>query len=271
MTLNISGRLFDLSNPCVMGILNATPDSFFAKSRVEDVAAIKQRALQIVDEGAAIIDVGACSTRPGSSPVSADEELRRLDMAMSAIRSVLPEAVVSIDTFRADVARHMVEDYGVGIINDISGGQWDNKMFETVADLHVPYVLTHLAEEPLPASDSLVADVCRYFEERIQQLHNLGVADIIIDPGFGFGKTLEANYELMHHLADLHILDLPLLVGVSRKSMIHKLLGITADEALTGTIVLNTLALSAGASIFRVHDVREAVETLSVVKAVLDN
>ena len=274
MTVNFRGKLLDLDTPQVMGILNVTPDSFYADSRSQDEAAIRARAAQILAEGGQIIDVGAYSTRPGAAEVSAEEEIRRLDTALTIIREAFPEAVVSIDTFRSEVARRCVNEYSADIINDVSGGH-DPQMFEAVAELHVPYILTHsggVADDAIP-SDSVdtanyLPGVCRWLAERLQMVETAGVADVILDPGFGFGKTLEQNYLLMHHLGDLVKLfpDQAVLVGISRKSMIWKLLGTSPAEALNGTTVLNTLALQAGARILRVHDVREAVETVKMVE-----
>ena len=273
VSFNIAGRLIDLSRPQVMGIINVTPDSFYAGSRTPMTDALLQRAEEMVEQGAAILDVGACSTRPGSTPVSAEEELRRLDGAFAALaplRDRHPELVISLDTFRADVARRCAHDYDVHVINDISGGQLDPEMFTTVADLHLPYILTHYPlldptgrsthGEPL----SLLPAVARFFADRLAQLYELGVADVILDPGFGFGKNLEENYELLHHLADLIRLfpDNPFLIALSRKSMIYRLLDITPDDALNGTTVLHTLALQAGAHLLRVHDVRPAIEAI---------
>jgi len=270
MTLNLRGQLIDLSQPQVMGILNVTPDSFYAASRVQEETAIRERAAQILSEGAAFIDVGAFSTRPGASEVSEDQEMERLDMALTTIRRSYPHALVSVDTFRAGVARRCVRDFGVQLINDVSGGLLDTTLFETVAELQVPYVLTHsggLADTPATVSETLVEDLCRYFAEQLQRLYELGVADVILDPGFGFGKTLEQNYQLMHRLSDIVGLfpDNPMLVGVSRKSMVYKLLESNPEEALNGTTVLHTLALQAGAHILRVHDVREAVEVVKMI------
>lgn len=274
-SVKFSGQLVTFTEPWVMGILNVTPDSFYAASRVTDAEAVVARARQILDEGGRIVDVGACSTRPGSTPVSEDEEWRRLDGALSALRHELPEAVLSVDTFRAAVARRSVQEYGVQLINDISGGERDEKMFETVAALGVPYVLTHDGDNAFggeTTKHNAVADevwlstVARYLAERLQRLYDLGVADVILDPGFGFGKTLEQNYLLLHRLSDFIRLfpSCPFLVGVSRKRMVWQLLGITPDEALNGTTVLNTVALQAGAHLLRVHDVRAAVETVSI-------
>lgn len=277
--LNLRGVLWDMTTPQVMGIMNVTPDSFYAASRSQQEDAIRQRADQILAEGATIIDVGGFSTRPGADIISADEEMHRLAPALDIIRKHHPEAIVSVDTFRAEVAHHCVHDYAADIINDISGGQLDDKMFQTVADLHVPYILTHSHGLPsLPAStpssvsaqsaDSLLAEVGRYFATHLQTLNDLGAVDVILDPGFGFGKTLEQNYALMHRLPDLirTFPDNAFLVGVSRKSMIYKLLETTPEEALNGTSVLNTLALQAGSHILRVHDVRAAVEVVRIIQ-----
>lgn len=270
--INVNGSLLDLSTPCVMGILNVTPDSFYAGSRMQTEADIAARIEQIVEEGAGIIDIGAYSSRPNADPVSAREEMERLRAGLEVIRRVCPEAVVSVDTFRADVARMSVEEYGVAIINDISAGEMDAEMFPTVARLNVPYIMMHMQGTPqnmqqCPHYDNLFKEVFQYFARKVQQLRDLGVKDIILDPGFGFGKTLEHNYELLAHLEDFHVFELPLLVGISRKSMIYRLLDITPQEALNGTTVLNTLCLLKGAHILRVHDVREAVEAVKMVGA----
>ncbi|MGM9620028.1 MAG: dihydropteroate synthase [Bacteroidaceae bacterium] len=268
-TINVGGTLLDLSVPRVMGILNVTPDSFYAQSRKQTEADIEARVRQMLDEGADMLDVGAYSSRPGADNVSPDEEMARLAQGLAVLRRVAPDAVVSVDTFRSGVARRCVEDFGVQIVNDISGGALDPDMFATVAGLGVPYILMHMKGNPqtmqqAPHYDDLLTEMLRYFAERVHRLHEMGVKDIIIDPGFGFAKTLQHNYELMHRLGDLAVLGLPMLVGVSRKSMISRLLGTTPQEALNGTTVLNTLALERGASILRVHDVREAVETVKI-------
>ena len=270
--LNVNGRLLDLSTPCVMGILNLTPDSFYAHSRMETDEAIAARTHQIVDEGAAIIDVGAYSSRPGAADVSAEEEMTRLRRGLEIIRREVPEAVVSVDTFRADVARMCVEEYGVAIVNDISAGELDKDMFATVAELRVPYVMMHMLGRPQDMQqashyDNVVREVFLYFARKVQQLRDMGAYDLVLDPGFGFGKTLEHNYELMARLEEFSVFELPLLVGISRKSMIYKLLGISPEEALNGTTVLHTIALQKGADILRVHDVRQAVEAVRIVEA----
>ena len=273
-TINVGGKLMDLSEPQVMGILNITPDSFYSESRKNTEEEIAGRVNAILAEGGSIIDVGAYSSRPGADNISAEEEKDRLRGALQILRRTAPEAVVSVDTFRADVARMCVEEYGVQIINDISGGQLDPQMFETVAALGVPYVLMHMKGNPQtmqqePHYDDLLTEMLQYFGSKVQQLHELGVKDIILDPGFGFAKTMDHNYELMNRLQDLSVLELPLLVGVSRKSMIYKLLDSTPEGALNGTSVLNTLALLKGASILRVHDVKAAVEVVQIVKKML--
>jgi dihydropteroate synthase len=254
-TLNVHGQLMDLSEPQVMGIINVTPDSFFAGSRRQTVEEIAVRCRQMVSEGAAIIDVGACSTRPGGIEVSEAEEMERLRFGLDAVRRELPDSVVSVDTFRPDVARMAVEEFGVDMINDVSEGS--PEMFRMVARLRVPYILMSRQAE--------LREVLLQLAEGVQQLRNYGVKDIIIDPGFGFGKTLEQNYQLMGCLEKLQVMDLPILVGISRKSMIYKKFGFTPNEALNGTTALNTIALMKGASILRVHDVREAVECVKIV------
>ena len=269
--INVNGRLMDLSEPQVMGILNVTPDSFYAGSRSETEKDIVQRLHQIIDEGASIIDIGGYSSRPNAEHISAEEEMNRLRNGLEIIRKHSPNAVVSVDTFRADVAKMCVEEYGVAIINDISAGQMDEEMFPTIAKLGVPYIIMHMKGTPQdmqvsPKYDHFLKEIFYYFSEKVQKLRDLGVKDIIIDPGFGFGKTLEHNYELMNHLEEFNLFELPLLVGVSRKSMIYKLLGTTPEEALNGTTALHTIALLKGANILRVHDVKEAVESIKIVQ-----
>jgi len=254
-TVNVHGRLMDLSQPQVMGILNVTPDSFFAGSRVQTEQEIAERANQIVAEGGSMIDIGGCSTRPGASEVPEDVEMERLRFCLDVVRRELPYSVISVDTFRPDVARMAVEEYGADIINDVSEGGME--MFRMVSRLRVPYIL--MSQQPS------IREMLLSFAKKVQQLRDLGVKDIILDPGFGFGKTLEQNYAVMSELEELHVMELPLLVGVSRKSMIFKLLGCTANESLNGTSVLNAIALMKGASILRVHDVKEAVESCRIV------
>ena len=269
--INVNGRLMDLSEPQVMGILNVTPDSFYAGSRSETEQSIIDRLHQIMDEGASIVDIGGYSSRPNAGHISAEEEMKRLRNGLEIIRKHRPEVIVSVDTFRADVAKMCVEEYGVAIINDISAGQMDEQMFPTIARLGVPSIIMHMKGTPQdmqtnPQYDHFLKEVFYYFSERVQKLRDLGAKDIIIDPGFGFGKTLEHNYELMNHLEEFSLFELPLLVGVSRKSMIYKLSGRTPEEALNGTTALNTIALLKGANILRVHDVKEAVESVKIVQ-----
>ena len=268
--INANGRLMDLSEPQVMGILNVTPDSFYAGSRAETEKDIIARLHQITDEGASIIDIGAYSSRPEAENVSKEEEMSRLHMGLELVRKHQPDAIVSVDTFRADVAKMCVEEYGVGIINDISAGQMDKGMFATIARLGIPYIIMHMKGTPQdmqanPHYDNLLKEVFYYFSEKIQKLRDLGVKDIVIDPGFGFGKTMEHNYELMNHLEEFSLFEVPLLTGVSRKSMIYKLLGTNPEEALNGTTALNTIALLKGANILRVHDVKAATEAVKIV------
>lgn len=272
-TINVQGRLLDLSEPQVMGILNVTPDSFYAGSRKQTEQEIAERANQIVAEGGTMIDIGAFSTRPGAAEVSEAEEMERLRFALDIVRRELPYSVVSVDTFRPDVARMAVEEFGADIINDVSEGgltgivntpleQTDAvypPIFRMVAQLRVPYIL--MSVQPT------LRAVLLGFAKKVQQLRDLGVKDIILDPGFGFGKTLEQNFQLMDELDKLQVMELPLLVGISRKSMIYKLLGCTANESLNGTTVLHTVALMKGTSILRVHDVKEAVECAKIVKS----
>ena len=269
--INVNGRLMDLSEPQVMGILNVTPDSFYAGSHGVTEQSIVDRLHQCMNEGASIVDIGAYSSRPGAQEVSVAEEMERLRTGLELVRKHRPDAIVSVDTFRADVAKMCVEEYGVALINDISAGQMDNQMFTTIARLGVPYIIMHMKGTPqdmqiAPKYDHFLKEIFYYFSEKVQKLRDLGVKDIIIDPGFGFGKTLEHNYELMNHLEEFALFELPILVGISRKSMIYKLLDITPEEALTGTTALNTIALQKGAHILRVHDVREAVETVKIVQ-----
>lgn len=259
-----------------MGIVNVTPDSFYAQSRKQTAREIGEQVNKMLDEGADMIDVGAYSSRPGASDVSPEEEMNRLARALDIIREQHPEVIVSVDTFRAKVAQECVERYGADIINDISGGDLDPEMFETAAALNVPYILMHMKGTPqnmqkAPCYDHLMSEMLQYFAERIDRLHLLGLNDIILDPGFGFAKTLEHNYQLMKHLSELHTLGLPLLAGISRKSMVYRLLDSTPQEALNGTTVLNTLALAQGASILRVHDVKAACEAVKIVETCLQS
>ena len=258
-TLNCNGKLLGLQTPQVMGILNVTPDSFYADSRQQTEEAIARRTHQILDEGGTIIDVGACSTRPDSEPVTETEEMERLRKALPIVKREAPNAVVSVDTFRPNVARMVVEEFGVDIINDVgtSPNPSPLDMFRMVSRLRVPYIYT--------SRKSTIKEVMLDCAEAVDTLRSMGQKDIILDPGFGFGKTVEQNYQVLREMERMEALHLPVLVGVSRKSMIWKLLGCTPAEALNGTTVLNTLALAKGASILRVHDVREAVECVKLV------
>lgn len=268
-SLNLKGRLMTIDRPWVMGIINVTPDSFYGGSRVEDEQTLVERVQAMLDDGADVLDIGACSTRPGSEQVDARGEMQRLDWALGIIRRVSPDVILSVDTYRADVARRCVMEWGTDIINDISGGTIDEDMFSTITDLQVPYVLMHTRGTPetmasMTDYDNVAADVLEWMARRIDVLRQMGVADIIADPGFGFAKTMEQNYELLARLDAFHALDAPLLVGVSRKRMIYTPLDCTADEALNGTTVINTLALQQGAHILRVHDVKPAVEAVKL-------
>lgn len=266
-TINVRGRLLDLSEPKVMGILNATPDSFFAGSRRQTEAEIADRANEIMEQGGTIIDVGAFSTRPGADEVSEREETDRLRHALAIVRREQPDAVLSVDTYRPAVARMCVEEFGADIINDVSEGgitgivntpiHEEESMFETVARLRVAYILMSVKPD--------LYSMMKAFAAEVQQLRDLGMKDVILDPGFGFGKTIEQNYRIMDGMERLHELGLPLLVGISRKSMISRVLQTDASGALNGTTVLNTIALLKGASILRVHDVRECVEAVRIV------
>ena len=268
-SLNLKGRLVTIDRPWVMGIINVTPDSFYGGSRVEDEQTLVERVQAMLDDGADVLDIGACSTRPGSEQVDARGEMQRLDWALGIIRRVSPDVILSVDTYRADVARRCVMEWGTDIINDISGGTIDEDMFSTIADLQVPYVLMHTRGTPetmasMTDYDNVAADVLEWMARRIDELRQMGVADIIADPGFGFAKKMEQNFELLARLDAFHALDAPLLVGVSRKRMIYTPLDCTADEALNGTTVINTLALQQGAHILRVHDVKPAVEAVKL-------
>lgn len=270
-TINIKGQLLSLDEPQVMGILNVTPDSFYAGSRKQTEAAIIDRIETILREGASIIDVGGYSSRPDAAEVSETEEMQRLEMALQPLLQHYPDVVVSVDTFRSSVARQCVENYGVAMINDISGGELDERMFDTVAQLRVPYIMMHMRGTPQTMQqqtdyEDVTADLLKYFSQKLERLFRLGVNDVILDPGFGFSKTLTQNYELMRYLGDFRIFGLPLLVGVSRKSMIYKLLETTPEESLNGTTVLHTYALLQGADILRVHDVRAAKEAIRIVQ-----
>ena len=269
LSINVQGRLMSLDKPVVMGILNVTDDSFFEGSRVASPVDLVRRAKSMLDAGAAILDVGACSTRPGAVPVEQELELARLHSALEVLDSEVPGAVVSVDTFRGAVVRECAALHNVSIINDVSGFEWDSDMFDAVAACGLPYVLTHsmgLAGESVQYTD-FIPQVLQRLAAKMWQLRQVGVADVIIDPGFGFGKSVEQNYRMLASLRDFEMLDAPLLVGISRKSMITRLLGIEADEALAATTALNLVALRNGAKILRVHDVKEAVQAVELAKA----
>jgi dihydropteroate synthase len=270
-TINCGGNLMDLSTPVVMGILNVTPDSFFDGGKLRNDDDLILQAKKQLDEGASILDLGAVSTRPQAGTVSEAEELGRLIPAVQKVRAAFPEACISVDTFRASVARRAVEA-GANMINDVSGGMLDADMFATVASLGVPYVLMHMQGTPdtmqmNPTYEDVTTEVLEFFIERSHALQVMGVHDVIIDPGFGFGKTLEHNFALLHSLGRFQALGLPILCGFSRKSMINRVLGTSPEQALNGTTVLNTMALERGANILRVHDVKEAVEAIKLFKA----
>ena len=268
-TLHLGEKEVDLSIPVVAGIVNITPDSFFDGGKMEDEATMLKAVEKMVTDGAGIIDVGAVSTRPGSKTVSTKEELTRLLPAVQAINKAFPDVVLSVDTFRSWVAVRVIDEVGPIIINDISGGSLDSNMFETIAKLQVPYILSHIKGTPLnmqedPQYDDLTREVAQYFAERVKKLNKLGVKEVILDPGFGFGKTLDHNYELLNKLDAFKVYQLPVMVGLSRKSMIWKALDAKPETALNGTTVANTLALMGGADILRVHDVKEAVEAVKI-------
>lgn len=269
-TLQLNGQLIRLDQPVVMGILNLTPDSFYDGGRYQSEKAALLRAEEILEQGGLIIDVGAISTRPGAAAVSENEEINRLLPSIKAIRKHFPQVILSVDSYRSAVITRVVNETGGCIVNDISGGMLDDKMFETVALLGIPYILMHMQGTPQtmqqnPSYQDVVKEILLDLSEKVNTLKLLGVNDIIVDPGFGFGKNTVHNYELLNRLDSFRLFELPLLVGLSRKTMIWKLLGITPDASLNGTTALNTLALMGGADILRVHDVREAVETIKLV------
>jgi dihydropteroate synthase len=268
-TINVGGELIDFSSPTVMGIVNVTPDSFYDGGKMEDEKVLLVAVEKMINDGARILDIGAVSSRPGAQPVSTKVELGRLLPAVQAIRNSFPKIPISIDTFRSWVAVRVIDEIGPIIVNDISGGSLDSKMFETIGKMRVPYILSHIQGTPKemqenPQYDDIIKDISGYLSERVKRLTKFGVLDIIIDPGFGFGKTVEHNYELLNRLDSFKVFQLPVMVGVSRKSMIWKTLGNSPEEALNGTTVANTLALMGGADILRVHDVKEAVETVTI-------
>ncbi len=269
LTLNIRGRLLDLSTPKVMGIVNVTPDSFYASGRTPDPQAVERRILQLREEGADIVDIGGYSSRPGADDVTPDEEYSRLTVALDALKRLWPEVPVSVDTFRANVARRCVEEWGVDIINDIAGGTLDPAMWQTVAELRVAYVLMHMRGTPatmqsLTDYSDVTAEVITDLSRKVFELRGLGVNDIIIDPGFGFAKTVQQNFILLDELDEFCKMGMPVLAGLSRKSMIWRTLDITPEESLEGTVALNAIALQKGASLLRVHDVKAAKEVVKL-------
>lgn len=271
--INTGNQLITTGKPLIMGILNATPDSFFEGSRCMTENLIENRIKQIIDEGGSIIDIGAYSSRPDAQHIDTKEEWRRLETALRILRDQYPDVITSVDTFRSEIAKRAVEEYGVNMINDISGGEMDRSMFATIGELKVPYIMMHMKGTPQTMQqhcdyNDLFQDIALYFSGKIEQLRELGVNDIIIDPGFGFSKTLEQNYELLAKLEHFSIFEHPILVGVSRKSMIYKLLGIKPEEALNGTSVIHTVALRKGADILRVHDVKEAVQCVEITEMI---
>ncbi len=275
ITISLRGDLYDLSEPKVMGILNYTPDSFYDGGKYHDPGAVTDRIAKMTSDGADFIDIGAVSSRPGAVMVSEEDEIKRLSRVLNVARKRFPDLLISVDTCRSKVANMVVKEFGADMINDISSGNLDEKMLETIAELQVPYIAMHMQGTPPtmqkdPCYDDVVDDIIRYFAQRTRLMRYLGIKDIIIDPGFGFGKTLEHNYTLAARLEELEMLDFPLLVGFSRKSMICKALRVGPDKALAGTVALNTVALMKGANILRVHDVKEASDTIKVVKHVKD-
>jgi len=272
-TINLNGNLISLSSPVVMGILNVTPDSFYDGGAYTSESAILKRAAQILNEGGQFIDIGAMSTRPGAVEISLQEELDRLLLAVRAVKEKFPEASISVDTYRSEVVKAVFNEIGGFVVNDISGGTFDPEMFETVGGLHLPYILMHSKgkSEKMqngPVYEDVFKEVVLFLATQLQKLKLLGVCDVVIDPGFGFGKTAEHNYDLLNHLNAFKIFELPILVGVSRKAMIWRALNISPDESLNGTTVLNTLALTGGCDILRVHDVKEAVETIKLISKI---
>ncbi|MDP5092513.1 MAG: dihydropteroate synthase [Polaribacter sp.] len=270
MTINCKGKLIDVSSPKVMGILNITPDSFFDGGKYKNEADILFQTEKMLNEGATFIDVGAYSSRPGAAHISEKEELNRILPVINLLVKIFPEIIISVDTFRSEIAKETIQN-GAAMINDISGGKMDENMFQTVADLQVPYILMHMLGTPQnmqqnPVYEDVTKDIIRFFSEQIFKLHQLKVNDIIIDMGFGFGKTIAHNYEILKNLSLFKNLDAPILVGVSRKSMLYKPLEISANEALNATTAANTIALLNGATVLRVHDVKEAVEAIKIVK-----
>ncbi len=272
-TVNLDGRILDLSQPVVMGIINVTPDSFFDGGKYKTEKKVVKRAEEILEQGGTVIDIGAVSTKPGMEGISTKDEIDRLLPAVRAVKRAFPKAFISIDTYRSWVALKVIEECGPCMVNDVSGGNFDANMFDTIGKLGVPYVLMHMLGTPLkmqdnPEYEDIIREISLFFTDRVKKLTKAGVKDVIMDPGFGFGKTLDHNYELLNRLDSFKVFQLPLMVGVSRKSMIHKLLKSNPEEALNGTSVVNTLALMGGADILRVHDVREAVEAVQIMNRI---
>ena len=268
-SLNIGGRILDFRQPRIMGILNITPDSFYQGSRLRDPDEILKRANEMISEGADILDVGAYSSKPGSGEIPVEEEMQRLVMALDVIRQTHPDMLISVDTFRPEIASMAVNDFNVNMINDISGGDLDSGMYDTVAGLQVPYIMMHMKGKPSDMQEhaeyaDVVKEIILRFSEKLEQLNKVGVNDIIIDPGFGFAKTIEHNFQILQQLEAFNIFNQPLMVGISRKSMIYQVLGTHPAEALNGSTVLHTIALMKGANILRVHDVKEAHETIKL-------
>lgn len=271
-TFNFRGKLIDIQSPIVMGIINITPDSFYESSRFCSEQAILKRCEQILLEGATIIDLGAYSSRPGAENISQSDELNRINPALKAIRKEFPDVILSLDTFRSEVARITVEEFNIQLINDITAGSFDDAMFSTIASLKVPYVIMHMEGDLMNMHQKhhykdVMLDIIQYFAGKIESARQSGIHDLILDPGFGFSKNLEQNYQILNHLDDFKIFELPILVGLSRKSMIYKLLDSNPEESLNGTVVVNTLALIKGADILRVHDVKESIEVIKIVSA----
>lgn len=275
-SINIRGQLLILDSPKVMGILNVTPDSFYLNSRKQTDEDITKRIEQLVTEEVDIIDIGGYSTRPNAEDVAPSEEMNRLRRALKIIKEIAPKTIISVDTFRSEVASMCVEEYGADIINDISAGELDANMFSTIARLNVPYILTHMKGTPQdmqqkPSYENIMGEVLPYLAEKVNRLHDMGVKDIIVDPGFGFGKSIEHNYQMMAHLEGFHSLECPLLAGVSRKSMVYRLLEVSPDEALNGTTALHSIALMKGVHILRVHDVTACKQCIKIVENITHN
>lgn len=275
MKIVCKGKIIDLTTPKVMGIINVTPDSFYSKSRFTTEADLIKQVKQMIENGVDIIDIGGYSSRPGAQEISVAEEKRRLDFALHIINENFRDIIISVDTFRSEIAEYVIENYGVDIINDIGAAKLDSKMLEIIGYYGVPYIMMHMQGTPAtmqisPTYKNVVEDIIYFFSERLRLASLFGINDVIIDPGFGFGKTLDHNYELLANLEKFKIFKKPILVGLSRKSMIYKFLNITAEEALTGTIILNTIACLKGANIIRVHDVAEAVTVVKLVRKVMD-